>query len=59
MEPQDNETEEDIIITARDIILEPFSREGDRVFKETMVGNLPTEKDEEQKKKHHGKHYFD
>lgn len=35
--------EADIIITAKDIVLEPYIKEDDRTFKETMVNNLPPE----------------
>lgn len=49
--------EADIIITAKDIVLEPYIKEDDRTFKETMVNNLPPEQDENKKKKNHGKIY--
>eukprot|EP00347_Sterkiella_histriomuscorum_P016779 403351884 len=54
IEPQDNiNEEEEIIITAKDIILEPFVKEDDKTFKETMINHISPDKDEETKKKHH------
>ncbi|CDW71897.1 phosphatidylinositol 4-kinase [Stylonychia lemnae] len=46
------EEEEDIVITAQDIILEPFIRDDDRTFKETMVNVLPLDENNQTKKYH-------